>query len=177
MTKRDTLRVMAILEASYPSFYRDGQREAALELWSELFADDDPVLVASAVKTFIASDEKGFPPVIGQIKSIMARLTENIPNASDAWNLVKRAIGRSGYGADEEFRKLPKEVQRAVGSPNQLKEWSQMDLADINNVIAPSFRKAYAAIESDEKAQRSIPKDVQKAIEGTKPLQIEGEAR
>jgi len=38
-------------------------------LWATMFKDEPFKLVSAAVKTFIASDEKGYPPHIGAIKA------------------------------------------------------------------------------------------------------------
>ena len=76
MTRDETLKIMAVLKATYPNFYKDMTRrdaEGVVALWTDMFAEERYNAVAAAVKAFIASDSKGFPPVVGQVKQ---RVTE-----------------------------------------------------------------------------------------------------
>lgn len=76
MTRDETLKIMAVLKATYPNFYKDMTRrdaEGVVALWTDMFSEDSYNAVAAAVKAFIASDSKGFPPVVGQVKQ---RVTE-----------------------------------------------------------------------------------------------------
>lgn len=76
MTRGETLKIMAVLKATYPNSYKDMTRrdaEGVVALWTDMFSEDSYNAVAAAVKAFIASDNKGFPPVVGQVKQ---RVTE-----------------------------------------------------------------------------------------------------
>ena len=76
MTRDETLKIMAVLKATYPNFYKDMTRrdaEGVVALWTDMFSEDSYNAVAAAIKAFIASDSKGFPPVVGQVKQ---RVTE-----------------------------------------------------------------------------------------------------
>ena len=76
MTRYETQKSMAVLKATYPNFYKDMTRrdaEGVVALWTDMFSEDSYNAVAAAVKAFIASDRKGFPPVVGQVKQ---RVTE-----------------------------------------------------------------------------------------------------
>ena len=71
MNRMETAQVLSVLKAAYPTFYRGmgkADLEQILSLWTDMFQEDDPRIVAGAVKAFIATDSKGFPPVIGTIK-------------------------------------------------------------------------------------------------------------
>lgn len=64
MTRDETLKIMAVLKATYPNFYKDMTRrdaEGVVALWTDMFSEDSYNAVAAAVKAFIASDSKGFP--------------------------------------------------------------------------------------------------------------------
>ncbi len=66
MTREETIKVLAVLKAAYPSFYKDMRRdegESVVALWCDLFVDDDYQLVAGAVKALIATETSGYPPV------------------------------------------------------------------------------------------------------------------
>lgn len=77
MTRDETLKIMAVLKATYPNFYKDMTRrdaEGVVALWTDMFSEDSYNAVAAAVKAFIASDRKGFPPVVGQVKQRVMEL-------------------------------------------------------------------------------------------------------
>ena len=99
MNYDETLAIMSVLKAAYPAFYRDMTRkdaEAAVALWAEMFKDDPAEVVALAVKSFIASDAKGFPPNIGTIRAAIVKLREpDEMTPQEAWTYVDMATRRS----------------------------------------------------------------------------------
>ncbi len=161
MTKQEAMGVLAVIRAAYPEFYRNISRQDAndaVDLWASLFAEDDPHLVAEAVKAFIAADERGYPPVPGQIKAKM-RLMGTTPsqNEADAWNMVMRAVRNGFYGAREEFARLPPLAQRIVGSPVRLREWSQISTDELSTVVASHFKRAYREAAAYEREVAALP--------------------
>lgn len=170
MNQTETLQVMAVLRGAYPAFYRDMNRkeaESVVALWAEMFAEDDVKLVAAAVKTLIATDDKGFPPTIGAVKAKLRQITATPGlTESEAWNLVAKAIRNSAYESREEFDRLPEDVQRIVGSPEQLKAWSQMDSDSVHSVVASNFQRSYKAISKRREDYQALPGDVKRMIAG-----------
>ncbi len=170
MTRQETGIIMDILTTAYPRFYSgpdapDPQR--TVNLWAEMFAGDDVALVAAAVKSYIVSDIKGYPPHIGAIKNAMLRLSQaGELNAAEAWSLVRRAASRSAYGAQEEFDRLPEQVRRMVGSPSQLYEWSQMDTEVVGSVVASNFQRSWRARQVSRRQDALLPPDVKAVLEG-----------
>ena len=76
MDRTETLAIMSVLKAAYPSYYRDMKRadaESVVALWSEMFAGDDYAVVAAAVKGI------GFACIV----------TVEIVN-SQSWTIVER---------------------------------------------------------------------------------------
>ncbi|NLK64546.1 MAG: hypothetical protein GX289_05565 [Tissierellia bacterium] len=126
MKRSETIAIMAILKEAYPMYYKDKTKDElsiTVNLWTEMFTDDDFNLVKAAVKSFIADDVKGFPPVIGQIKESLNMITQPEQMTElEAWNFVNKTIGNSTYHVKEEYEKLPSILQRVVGSPSQLRE-------------------------------------------------------
>lgn len=163
MTKQEITKILVILKAAYPAFYRDVSRQEAndaIDLWASLFVDDEPQLVEMAVKSFISADDRGYPPVPGQIKAKM-RLLRAKPEQgeAEAWATVMRAVRNGFYGAREEFARLPPLVQRIVGSPVQLREWSQISTEELNTVVASHFRRAYREAAEYEREIAALPSD------------------
>ena len=137
------LTVMAVIKEFYPSFHKDKtsqQIQVSVNLWHEMFKDDDGNQVLAAVKAFVATDTKGFPPSVGQIKQRLVQL--NAPDMLDeaeAWTQVWKAIQNSGYHAGEEFKKLNPIVQRVVCKPEVLKSWSMLPADEVQTIIASNF--------------------------------------
>jgi len=169
VTRSDVIGIMAILETAYPSYYaksNDRQRVEAVNLWAELFADDDPRLVGAAVKTIIVSGG-AFPPSIGEIKNKMHDLTAPSEiSETEAWAMVSRACANGIYGYQEEFDKLPPTVQAAVGRPEQLREWAVMDVETVQSVVASNFMRGYKTAQRREKETAMIPESVRELLEG-----------
>lgn len=170
MTREETSKILKIIKASWPhSFAKMTVSEMAdiLNLWEVMFAEDDVGLVGLTVKTMIASADYSFAPTVGQIKARMMRLQEtNGIGEADAWNMVAKAVRNSGYEAAKEFNSLPDDVRRIVGSPNQLKDWSQMDSDTLHSVVASNFMRAYRARQASQREYKAIPESVKTALHG-----------
>ena len=164
MTRNQTIQVLKILKKAYPNFYKGFSKEDskdAIDLWATMFEDEDVVMVASAVKAYIATDEKGFPPVIGQIKNKIHSLSGSSGVTEiEAWEKVKNAIRNSLYNAKEEYYKLPENIQRLVGSPSTLREWAMLDISELDTVVQSNFMRSYKARQEHEKEYLALPKSV-----------------
>lgn len=169
MNREETLAIMSVLKAAYPAYYRDMSRmdaEAVVGLWSEMFSNDSPQEVAVAVKAFICSDKKGFPPNIATIKDYIYKLRHKDEMTEiEAWSCVRQALCNSIYNSAKEFEKLPPVVQRLVGSHNQLREWALMDSDTVNSVVASNFQRSYKARAASEREFLALPADVQRKME------------
>ena len=181
MNLKETGTIMDILKAAYPYFYSnqsEGEVINAIKLWAVMFADDNLDIVIAAVKSFIATDIKGYPPAIGVIKNKIAdirtsgELNSNLTEY-EAWNLVKKAIGRAYNGYDitnkcypnqVEFDKLPPSVRKIVGSPHQLSEWGMMSSEVLDSVVASNFMRSYKVRASNDREYALLPGDVKNFI-------------
>ena len=168
MTVKQTGEIMDALETAYPRYYAgiDRQRRTrAVVMWASAFEEDDPRLVAAAVRSFIEMDEKGFPPVPGQIKAKMRLITARGElSENDAWNMVRKAVRNSVYESRAEFERLPPRLRKLVGSPNQLREWSLMDSETLNSVVASNFLKAYRTQTAREREYNALSPDVRAIV-------------
>lgn len=175
MKRSDVMGIMAILETAYPSYYAkstDKQKMEAVNLWAELFANDDPHIVAAAVKTIIVGGG-AFPPSIGDIKNKMHDLTSsNDMSETEAWAMVSKACANGIYGYEEEYKKLPPAVQAAVGRPEQLREWAMMDAETVQSVVASNFMRSFKTTTKRERELAMIPDDIKQLLisVGQKPM-------
>ena len=166
----ETAKLMAILETAYPMFYAkktQQEREDAIRLWAEMFADEPGEVVAVAVKALIKSRVSTFPPGIGEITEKIQQITQpEQMTEQEAWNLVLKAVCNSNYNSGEEFRKLPPVVQRLVGSPSQLQQWAAMDSETVNSVVASNFQRSYKVRAKNERDYLALPSSVKRFMEG-----------
>lgn len=164
MTIEETGAVMDILQAAYPRYYSGlsaPNPEQAVTLWATMFADDDLHLVLDAVKAFIATDTKGFPPHIGAIKAKLRQLTDPQETTElEAWGMVYRAICNSAYNSEQEFKKLPPMLQSIVGDARQLREWAMMPTDTVQSVVASNFQRSYRSRSQHEREFAALPEDV-----------------
>lgn len=169
MNREDTLKIMSVLKAAYPNYYKDMKKveaEGIVALWTEMFKDEPAQLVAMAVKSFIASDTKGFPPHIGAIKDSMLKLMRGDElTEAEAWAKVRKAIGNSSYHAEEEYNKLPDILQRLCGSPKQLREWAAMDEGTLASVVASNFQRSFRARTAGDREMQALPADIRQYIQ------------
>lgn len=105
-----------------------------------------------------------FPPTIADIRAKAVDLNGQKENgALEAWALVYKAICNSAYNSEEEFAKLPVLCRKAVGRPENLKEWSLMDIATVQSVEQSHFIRSYNTLLAGEReAKGLIPQDREK---------------
>lgn len=168
MTLQETGHIMDLLTVAYPRFYSGTNApdmKKTLKLWTIMFADDPFELVIAAVKALIVTDTKGFPPHIGAVKEKIRQLTapEQMTEA-EAWGKVQRALSNSLYNASVEFDALPPDIQRLVGSPNQLREWAMMDVETVQSVVSSNFMRSYRVRAKQREEFDALPSDVRKLI-------------
>lgn len=170
MTRKDVISLMGVLQTAYPSFYAkqdDDEIQAAISLWAEMFADDDAALVGAATKALIATRVEGYPPTIGAVKEKMHELKcADEMTEDEAWAMVLKALKNSLYSSLAEFRELPKDVQRIVHAPEQLRDWALMDSETVNSVVASNFKHSYRVQAKRIKDMAMLPADVRAAING-----------
>lgn len=164
MTKEEVGKVLAVINAYYPYFFKEMNAEgkrAIIELWARQFAEYDYAMVNAALDAYIAVDENNRAPNVGVLKSLIRKMTEpEEMTEQEAWEKVANALRNSGYNSVEEYEKLPEQIQRVVGSPNQLREWSQMDSDTLQSVVASNFQRSYRARTKSDKEYMAIPASV-----------------
>ena len=154
---------------SYPNF-KPIDTELMATTWADMLAEYTYEQVDMALRCYITSDKSGFAPAIGQIvdKIKMASEPEQL-NELEAWGLVDKAIRNSGYHAEEEFAKLPPIVQKAVGSPSQLRNWGMTDIDSIETVAQSNFLRTYRAVAKREDKISRMPLQIRQKIQDNEP--------
>ena len=175
MTKKDTNRIFALLNANYPDTFKgmsDDAYRMKVNLWASAFQAESFDLVSAAVMAYMSNSTERFAPNIGQIKEQIRTLTHpGELTEGEAWAKVQAAIRNSGYGAAEEFAKLPPLVQKVVGSPSNLREWGLMPSDTVNSVVASNFMRGYRTMQEREAAEEKTPPEIREAFGlVTKPM-------
>lgn len=99
---------MSAIKVAFPSYYKNQTEiEDAVNLWSEMLSEDDPVYIAKAVKQFIKTDSKGFPPSIGQIRTLAAEIRHS------EWEQKQREI-QSLPEPEKERIPMPEDIRAKI---------------------------------------------------------------
>lgn len=178
MTKDETLQVLSLLRASYPTFYsKFGKREleSIVNLWAEMFEEENFGVVKYALKELIAT-HSGFPPDIAALKNKIKELCQSAtgePTDEELWQMLKKAVTNGIYGARTEFEKLPPVLKRYVGNPGTLYELAFIDSDTFNTVNHGQFLKQIKIIKDREAYSAKMPDSVKMLIQETY-IPIEG---
>lgn len=177
MTREETVKIIRIMVDSYPN-YKPNNISETVDVWNMMLSDYDYNLVAMALKVYILSDTSGFAPNIGQLVAKIQLLTKPQElSEMEAWSLVSKAIRNSCYNSVEEFANLPPLVQKAVGTPDNLRNWAVSDYRTIESVIQSNFLRTYGTVVKRESEINCMPNDIKALIDKTninsKSAQIE----
>ena len=167
MTRDETIKLIHIIVASYPSFKpNQAETKDMVDAWQFMFDEYPYSVVSVALKAIITTDTSGFPPTVGQIMDKVFKLTEeDEDNEAEAWMLVSKAVRNSLYNSEEEYLKLPPIVQRAVGGAHNLKEWAMQDVQTFSTVTASNFRRVYATELKRQEEYNRLPEQAKHLIE------------
>lgn len=169
MNYEETLRALTIIKVGLPyalGNLKEADYDALIALWCRQFKDYSYDLVMAGIDSYIATNKGTYRPqnLIGEIKGIIDKLTSpDQMTEIEAWEIMKKAISRSGYYADEEYQKLPPQLQKLC-SPQTLHEWSMTDTDEVNTVIASNFMRSYKARTEADKEMRLIPTEIKDQI-------------
>lgn len=164
MERKEFKTLVKGMKAVYaqPTFIPD---QDAFNVWYELLRDLSYEQVNIAIQKYMLTEK--FPPTIADIRTkandIVAKIEESMSEL-EAWSLVSKAISNSGYHAEEEFDKLPEVCQRAVGNPQNLKEWAMMESDSVATVEQSHFIRNYRVAVQRMQEDAKIPNNIKVAI-------------
>lgn len=144
MTERtEFMKLVTVLRAAYSSEKFMPDKESAM-VWYEMLKDIDyPTLMRGVYKLIQSSP---YPPTIADIRQACVSIQEPEQLSDlEAWALVRRALSNGTYGAEAEFAKLPPLIQKAVGSPANIREMAQANIDSVGTVFQSQFLRAYRA--------------------------------
>lgn len=175
MTEKETTQILMAISTMFPQF-KPGDRATTIKMWTECLGDLTYEQVSQAVRDFIMTDTKGFPPTVGQIRALIAgRRPVEIMGEGHAWELVYNALQNGYYGAEEEFNKLPEDCRSALGGAGQLRQWATMNIDDIS-VAESNFKRAYRAVVERRAKMEALPENMRPQIGEAPVAKIEDKA-
>ncbi len=164
MTREETVKIIRIMVDSYPN-YKPNNLSETVDVWTMMLEEYSYQQVSMALKSYILSDTSGFAPAIGQLVDKIHSMSQPEQlNEMEAWALVARALRNGGYHALEEYEKLPPEVQKAVGTHEQLRNWA-LDEYFNEEVAKSNFLRAYRIEVNRKRELAKMPSDVRRLIE------------
>lgn len=170
MTREETKKILLQIQALYPNWKPQADIGFMVDVWHEYTKDYTYQQMVVAMKAYISTDKSGFAPSIGQLVEKLYTISKPKElNETEAWSLVKRALSNGLYGAEEEFDKLPPEVQEAVGSPGVIREWAMNDTETSKSVARTSFMRTYKTVVSRRKEMDKMPSKIKEIIEKNMP--------
>ena len=164
MTRDEAKKIVMIIKTAFPSWKPD-DLTFTVNIWASMLAEYSYVQTEQALKVYIVTDSSGFAPSIGQVIAKMHVVEDqNELSEMEAWNLVNRAMQNGIYGSRGEFQKLPEVVRKAVGNPENLREWALTESRSVQTVIQSNFLRSFRQVTSRERELKRIPIEVRKEI-------------
>ena len=168
MTKEECRNILATVAMVYHNWH-PGDLQATLDAWYFVMCDFDAKQILAAVRAYAMTNTSGFPPSPAQL---ITQLRPQEDSALNAWSKVYKAICNSTYHSQEEFDKLPEDCQKAVGSPENLRQWAMTD-ADSITVLQANFIKTYNMTVERERLNSLLPENLKDALGQTPRKAIE----
>lgn len=165
MTRNETKEVVMAIYNLFPN-WKPSDLSFTVDTWNVFLAEYDKKEVQVALATYVKSNTSGFAPSVGQLIQLLPSVIkkeESLLNEAEAWSLVRKAIRKSGYYAEEEYQKLPEAIKKAIGSPSNLRVLACNE--DYNEEVESSnFKRVYRTVLAREKEIQRMPKQVQDLI-------------
>ncbi len=165
MMREEFAIIVAAMKAVYvqDTFIPD---KDAFNVWFSLLGDLEYSIAHLAVQKYMLTEH--FPPTIADIReqaAVILSSETNELNENEAWQLVRKASSNGYYGAKEEFDKLPTAVQRTVGSPEAIREMSQMNIDSLDTVEKSHFIRVYRMESQRMKDEAKLPPAMKQLID------------
>ena len=167
MTREEFAMIVKGLNVVYP-YETFIANQDAFDIWYELLKDLDYQAVAVGTKKLMQTYSK--VPTPADIRK--ASIPEADISEGEIWSMVLKAIRRSSYYASEEYDKLPEDVQRAVGSPEQLRTWAISEDANME-VIQSQLLRSYRQVKERSREMQLVDPQIAQLLKSTS-MMLEG---
>lgn len=164
MEREETKKLIMAIVATFPN-YKPADFGVTIDVWTAMLSERSYEEMQLALKSYILTDRSGFAPSIGQLIEKANNLVQKEQlTEMQAWSMVSKAIRNAGYNSVSEFEKFPPAVQKAVGSPENLRAWA-LDSNYNENVTQSHFINCYKTVLKRESEKVSLSSDLRNLIE------------
>lgn len=175
MTRDELKKIAVCIQSTYSKEILPDKQ--SFDVWYVLLNDLDFNIALAAVQDYCATEH--FPPVPADIRKramdLKTRMTgTEVLGEAEAWNLVKKALGKSTYSAKEEFEKLPRECQKAIGGYETMRDMAMSD-SDNLPIYQSNFIKAYRVELARAKEDMATTPQVRALLDKVKKQMLIGE--
>jgi len=151
MNREDIKRLLGMITITYPNF-KLNDPALAVDVWHRILEPDDAQNIFDAFSVYARTDTSGFAPSPGKLHMMIAdRLSDEI-DEGEIMTILTMASRNANYGFQDEFDKMPRALQKAVGSPTNIRNWGQMEQDQLNYTFN-NIIKAYKRTVHDEKVR------------------------
>jgi len=151
MSREDIKRLLGMITITYPNF-KLNDPTLAVDVWHRILEPDDAQNIFDAFSVYARTDTSGFAPSPGKLHMMIAdRLSDEI-DEGEIMTILTMASRNANYGFQAEFDKMPRALQKAVGSPANIRNWGQMEQDQLNYTFN-NIIKAYKRTVHDEKVR------------------------
>lgn len=137
-----------------PTFIPDND---AMLVWYNLLKDLSYEQVSVAIQKHMMQEK--FPPTIADIREKASELIKEETDElseTEAWSIVWKAICKSSYNSEEEYSKLPEDLQKVVGSHGQLRAWAIDEEFNLG-VESSNFKRDYRNYMQQKREKAKLP--------------------
>ena len=164
MTKFEVKKILASIDMIYSNFQVENS-ELMADTWHRFLQKYEYADISAALEEYVENANSAYAPNVSQLSFL---------NSAEAWSLVRIALQNSTYNSEHEFNHLPKMVQRAVGSANQLQAWATDDEYN-EGVISSNFKRAYEAVCNAELKYMELTEKQKQGLEKLENRLMNGE--
>lgn len=148
MTRNEVKSIVKAMRAQFGSLYQRTQTEQDLSetinSYYLFLADCNYKDALLALNAYMSTGAHEHAPNASQLKAMLNKPKELARQSpAEAWQVVRKAISRGNYYAEQDYDSFAPEIQRAVGSPEQLRIWAQ-DVDFNEGVESSNFFRRYS---------------------------------
>jgi hypothetical protein len=173
MTKAETVKLFAVIAASYP---RDTAFAAAdaqmVGVWAKMLAGVPYELAENAITAHVTTSQ--FPPSIAEIRQWAAKaIIGQVMSADDAWGIVLKAIRKYGTYEPREARELcGPEIWKAV--LRLYPTWDQLCMSENGVADRAHFMRMWDSRTKREAELAVLPESLRPTIAGGNQAALPG---
>lgn len=170
MTREETKTLLLKIVSIYPN-YKPENLTFTIDAWASILEPYDATVINNAFLNYSRVDRTGFAPSPSKLIGELAdeQMAESLSDG-EVVQMLTMASRNANYGYHEEFSKMPKLLQKAIGGESVLRSWGQMEQEQLSyqfNRIAQAYRRL-----ADEEVKTAIrTNNLQIGVKGVEQIE------